>query len=79
MFIIFPAPLIHLNLIIVITSRVSIYTLTLCSLNPNVIVKILFSDNLHLCLYLGVRVQVSHQYKTTAKIVVFQICIWLFH
>jgi hypothetical protein len=40
-------------------------------LGPNILLSTLFSNTLNLCSSLGVRVQVSHTYKTARKIIVF--------
>ena len=49
----------------------------LVQLGPSIILSTLFSDTLSLCLSLIVRYQVSQPYKTTGKIIVLHILIFI--
>jgi hypothetical protein len=46
--------------------------------SPNILLSTLFSNTLSLCSYLNVREQVWHPYKTTGKIIIFYILIFMF-
>jgi hypothetical protein len=48
------------------------------SLGPNILFNTLFSNTLSLCSSLNVRDQVSHAYRTTGKIIVLYILIFMF-
>jgi hypothetical protein len=48
-------------------------------LGPNTLLSTLFPNTLTLCSSLNVRVQVSHSYKTTGKIIVLYILIFAFN
>jgi len=43
---------------------------TLCLLSPNILLSIVFSNDLNLLHFLNVRNQVSHPYKTTGKVLI---------
>jgi hypothetical protein len=45
---------------------------------PNILLSTLFSNTLSLCFSLNVGDQVSHPYKTTSKIIVLYILIYIF-
>jgi hypothetical protein len=47
-------------------------------LHPNIFLSTLFSNTLSLCSSLSVRDQVSHPYKTTGKIIILYILIFIF-
>jgi hypothetical protein len=47
-------------------------------LGPNILLSILFSNTLNLCSSLSMRDRVSHPYKTTGKIMVLYISIFMF-
>jgi hypothetical protein len=47
-------------------------------LGPNILLSTLFSNTLSLCSSLNVRDQVSHPYRTTGKIIVLYILIFMF-
>jgi hypothetical protein len=47
-------------------------------LGPNILLSTLFSNTLNLCSSLNVRDQVSHPYRTTGKIIVLYILIFMF-
>ena len=51
---------------------------TLSLLRPNILLNTLFSNTLSLCSSLSVSDQVSHQYKTTGKIIVLYIYFLIF-
>jgi hypothetical protein len=50
----------------------------LCLFGPNILLSTLFSNTLSPCSSLSVRDQVSHPYKTTAKIIVLYSLIFVF-
>jgi hypothetical protein len=86
----FPANLILHNLIFLIKlgeeykSRSSAlcnflhYPVTSSLLGPNILLSTLFLNTLSLCSSLNVRAQVSHPYRTTGKIIVSYIPIFMF-
>jgi hypothetical protein len=45
---------------------------------PNILLNTLFSNSISLCSSLSVRDQVSHPYRTTGKIIVFYILMFMF-
>jgi hypothetical protein len=47
-------------------------------LGPNILLSTLFSNTISLCSSLNVRVQVLHPYRTTGKIIVLYILIFIF-
>jgi hypothetical protein len=68
--------------------RVQVMKLLICSFmqspvtsslfGPNILLSTLFSNTLNLCSSLKVRGQVAHPYRTTGKIIVFYILIFVF-
>jgi hypothetical protein len=54
------------------------YPVTSYLLGPNILLNTLFSNTFNLCSALNVRDQVSHPYRTTGKIIVLYILIFMF-
>jgi hypothetical protein len=86
----FPVQLVLLNLIILITlgKEHNLQSSSLCSFlqhpvisslsSQNILLSTLFSNTLSICSSLKVRDQVSHPYRTTGKILVLCILIFMF-
>jgi hypothetical protein len=65
--------ILNLIILIILAKEYKLWSSSLCSF----LISILFSNTLSLCFSLNVRNQVSHPYRTTGKIIVFYILIFM--
>jgi hypothetical protein len=80
--------LLHLIILIVLHEECKLWSFSLCSclqpsvtsslFGPNILLSNLFSNTLSLCSSLNIRDQDSHSYRTTGKIIVLYILIFMF-